>query len=122
MTELQDTLTTICNQLAAVVQQQADDPNPSHDDFHTWGWALSELLDRTYQVALVLEEQVTHYGDTRILSDDEGASPAGRLLETVTRLVQTREALAHAQQHLSEYHAAISHISVMVDPNAEVGS
>lgn len=120
MTDLQDTLTTICTNLDAVARQQADDRNPEHDDFYTWGWALTELLDRVDQVAGVLGHQIAHYGDRRILRDDEDADPTERLLETTQRLSEARGALRLARERIREYHSATSHIGVDVDPDAEV--
>lgn len=120
MTDLQDTLTGICDQLKTVAQQQAEDRDPTHDDFYTWGGALTELLDRVDEIAGVLGRQVAHYGDQRILRDDEGDDPARRLTDMTARLTELRGPLGQARERVREYHSAAAHIGVEVDPDAEV--
>lgn len=122
MTDLHDTLDAICDQLKAAARQQANDRDPAHEDFYAWGWALTELLDRVDAIAEVLERQIPRYGDRRILRDDQGRDPAERLVEAVSRLVETRQALGPARERIRKYHSATSHIAVDVDPDAEVES
>lgn len=122
MTDLHDTLDAICDQLKTAARQQADDHDPAHEDFYTWGWALTELLDRVDQVASVLEQQIPHYDDRRILRDDEGADPHQRLVEMASHLSEVRGPLSLARERIRVYHSAASHIGVAVDPDAEAES
>lgn len=113
---MDERLTALTDQLTSAVRDQHEDRDPAHEDFYAWGWALTEVLDRTDQALSVLERQVEHYGDRRILRDDEGADPAARLDEITSRLAATRSALAPARDRVREYHSAVSHIAVEVDP------
>ena len=113
---MDERLTAVTEQLAGAVRDQHEDRDPAHEDFYTWGWALTELLDRADQVMSVLERQVERYGDRRILRDDEDADPAARLDEITARLAAARTALAPARDRVREYHSAVSHIAVEVDP------
>lgn len=115
---MDERLSAVTDQLAGAVRDQYEDRDPAHEDFSTWGWALTELLDRADQVMSVLERQVGHYGDRRILRDDHGADPTARLAEITACLSATRTALGPARDRVREYHSAVSHIGVEVDPEA----
>lgn len=109
---LDDRLVAVTEQLAGAVRDQHEDRDPACEDFSTWGWALTELLDRGDRAMSVLERQVERYGDRRILRDDEGADPEARLDEISARLAAARTTLALARQRVREYHTAVSHLAV----------
>lgn len=108
----------VCDLLAGTVERQQQDGDPAHEDFYTWGWALSELTQRTQDAGRVLMRQVPRYGDRRVLRDDEGGDPAMRLQEARDHLDQMAAALAQANAAARAYHSAIGHIAVEVDPEA----
>lgn len=124
MVHMTDTVETALDQvtdtLKAVVRRQHYDQDPAHEDFYTWGWALSELTMRTQEAGQVLGRQVAGYGSQRILRDDEdGHDPATRLQEAGEHLREMVTALDRANQAARAYHSAIGHIGVQVDPEAE---
>ncbi|GAA4975648.1 hypothetical protein ACFU8R_28325 [Pseudonocardia alni] len=80
---------------------------------------MTELFDRTDEALQVLQRQVEHYGDHRLLADDEGADPATRIAEITARLSATRAALAPARQRVREYRSAAAHLSVAIDPDPQ---
>lgn len=98
----------------AVVTRQQQDRDPSHEDFYAWGWALSDLTVRLQDVGQLLSRQVASYGERRILRDDEGTDPHGRLLEACAHLDEMAAALGAAHNSAGLYFSAISHIGVEV--------
>lgn len=104
--------------LADAVRRQQADRDPAHEDFYSWGWALSSLTARVQDAGGVLARQVGAYGDRRILRDDEGGDPAARLAEAGAHLDELRAALGVANEAARRYHSAIGHIAVEVDPEA----
>lgn len=110
-------LDTVTDGLRAVVrkQQQGD---PSHEGFYTWGWALSELTANLQDVARLLGRQVSAYGSTRVLRDDEGSDPYRRLTEARRHLDAVVAGLGAANDAARLYHSAVGHIAVEVDPEA----
>lgn len=87
-----------------------------HEDFYAGGWGLGELTALTAHAAQVLGRQVEHYGDDRLIRDDEGADPYERLREARRHLVEMAAALDKANTAAQRYHSAIGHIGVQVDP------
>lgn len=117
-----ETLDTDLDRLSAlfsdVVQRQQGDGDPAHEDFYSWGWALSDFTARVQDAGRVLAAQVQGYGDRRILRDDEGGDPAARLDEARACLVSMMDALGVANAAARSYHSAIGHVAVEVDPEA----
>lgn len=118
MTDTATELDHLTEALRAVVLRQLGDHDPAHEDFYTWGWALSELTMRLDDVGAVLGSQVLAYGERRFLRDDEGDHPAERLGEAARCLGEMRAALVAANAAARRYHSAIGHIAVEVDPEA----
>lgn len=115
---LEGRLDLMAGLLSEVVQAQERDTDPAHEDFYLWGWALSDLTMRLQTVVRVLSGQVAHYGDDRILRDDEGDDWAGRLVEVTRYLDLLARELDQAKKTARRYHSAIGHIAVEVDPEA----
>ncbi|MFR9807364.1 hypothetical protein ACL02T_34490 [Pseudonocardia sp. RS010] len=112
---MDDRLTAVTDQLTAAVRRQADDRNPAHEDFYTWGWALSDIIRRLDDVAGVLGRQVGRYGDNKILRDDQDADPTERLTEAGAHLQALRSSLSSALRSASDYHSAVGHVAVEVE-------
>lgn len=91
------------------------------EDLVAWGSALREIVVTLTTASQVLQEQVTHYGDERLLSDDLGADPYERIGEMRRHLAALTMALTNAAVQAQAYHSAASHISVEVDPDAPRG-
>lgn len=119
MTTTDTALEQVTESLRAVVRQQAADLDPAHEDFYTWGWALSDLTAYTQDAGRVLMRQVAAYGDRRLLRDDDDADPNERLLEARRFLDQMAAALAEANVAARAFHSSIGHIAVAVDPEAQ---
>lgn len=109
-------LDRLTDMLRAAGTSQQQDRDPAHEDFYTWGWALSELTARVHDIGQVLERQVASYGSRRILRDDEGVDPTIRLQEASHQLQEMMIALERANRAARAYHSAIGHIGVEVDP------
>jgi hypothetical protein len=67
-------------------------------------------------VASVLGSQLAHYGDRRILRDDEGGDPALRLQEAAQHLVMLCIALDQANEAARRYQCSAGHIAVEIEP------
>jgi hypothetical protein len=102
--------------LKTVVAAQAQDPDPAHEDFYAWGWAISGAMNQLSHVCRTLQRQVAHYSDSRILLDDEGLNPAERLTQMRTELDTLARLLDQAYAVADRYHQQASHIGVEVDP------
>ncbi len=113
-----DALNTMVEQVRRRVRAQAEDPAPSPADFCAWGLTMTQLIDTLDTLARVLDHQVGHYGDRRILSDDTGADPAQRVLEVQDRLHALWMALRTARSAASAYASTVGHLGVEVDPDA----
>lgn len=112
-----DALDDIVGCLRAAVSGQDHDPDPSHDDFYAWGWQLSELTRTLLTASRMLAEQVEHYGDRRVLRDDEDDVDAMERLAAAAAALRTlNTAMSAAAVAAREYHATIGHIGVEVDP------
>lgn len=103
--------------LAAVTAQQ-DTTDPTHEEFYAWGGALTDTLRRFEYLCTVLDRQVGNYGNRRVLRDDEGINPYGRLAEIRELLKQLSADLQTAGATANLYWSASSHIAVEVDPEA----
>lgn len=101
--------------LGAATRRQWNDRSPDHGDWYSWGWALTEILDRIDQAASVLGEQIPRYGDRHVLRDDAGSDPAERLTEASELLATLRMHLDGAREQARLYHSAIGHVGVVVD-------
>lgn len=104
---------------AAAAQGQVS--APAHEDLHAYGSLLSDSLSALAELARTLAGQVEHYGDRRILRDDAGADPQARLAEAGQHLEQIQATATVAATAAGVYRAAIGHIDVAVDPDAEPG-
>lgn len=113
---VEDEFDRITDLMQAAVTRQRENRDPAHEDFYTWGWALSDLTARLQDGARLLGRQVSGYGNRRILRDDEGADPAARLVEAGAHLAALVSALDQANQAARLYHSAVGHIAVEVDP------
>lgn len=118
MTNTETQLDTVTDGLRAAVTRQQQDRDPAHEDFYTWGWALSELTAQTQNIGGVLARQVAGYGSRRVLRDDEGGDPSVRLAEARAHLDEMGAALSAANSAARLYHSSIGHIAVEVDPEA----
>lgn len=118
MTAREDHLESVTTRLAQVVADQQTDADPAHEDFYAWGAALTELIYRLGGLCRVLDGQIEHYGDRRILYDDEGADPAKRVAEMRFRLAGVGIHLENALMAAQLYHSEASHLAVAVDPEA----
>lgn len=116
---MQTELDRVTDDLRAVVSQQQRNADPAHEDFYAWGWALSELTAGVQGAGGVLGRQVTAYGNRRVLRDDDGADPYGRLAEACGHLEAMGVALAEANAAARLFHSAIGHVAVAVDPEVQ---
>jgi hypothetical protein len=103
------------------VLTQADDLHPAHEDFHAWGYALSELTYRLAGVCRTLEQQVASYGHRRLLADDDGGDPYQRLADMRRLLADLSTRFDAAGVIAHQYHAEAGHLGVEVDPDAPAG-
>lgn len=109
-------LDQLADDLRGAVARQRGDSAPAHEDFSTWGWALSELTALLDQAAGMLAQQVAGYGQRQLLRDDEHADPYDRLRTAADHLATFRTHVAAAGAAARNYHSAIGHIAVEVDP------
>lgn len=119
MIKVETALDQVTDKLRAAVTRQQQDRDPAHEDFYTWGWALSDLTMRVQDAGRVLSRQVAQYGDNRVLRDDEDGDPYERLSEARGHLDTMAAALGQANQAARLYHSAIGHIAVEVDPEVD---
>jgi len=117
---IEQMLDAVSTDLQKAVQRQHRDSAPNHSDWYSWGWGLTDLLDRVDQVAGVLTRQVEAYAERPDLGDDAGWDPATRLATAGDELDRLREALAPARRAIREFHNAIGHISTAPDDDVEV--
>lgn len=94
------------------------DPDPAHEDFYTWGAAITEITDTLDRVCRALGEQGGHEGDTRVLRDDAGMDPYERLADTRYHLAALYPALEHANAAARGLPLLHRHIAMEVDPDA----
>jgi hypothetical protein len=92
-----------------------------HEDFARWGSALTELTGTLALVCRILDGQITHYGDERVLSDDAGGDPYERVGEMRRHLSALDMALTEASVQSQAYRDASGHLGVEVDPDATPG-
>lgn len=92
-----------------------------HEDFARWGSALTELTGSLALVCRILDGQITHYGDERVLSDDTGGDPYERIGEMRRHLAALDMALTEASVQAQAYRDASRHLGVDVDPDATPG-
>jgi hypothetical protein len=110
-------LEQVTDDFRAAVTCQQQDGDPAHEDFYTWGWALSDLTMRLQDAGRVLSRQIAAYGERRVLRDDEeGSDPHARLLEACAHLDEMAAALGSANNSARLYHSAVGHIGVEVNP------
>lgn len=88
---------------------------PNHTDFYELAGSLSPTLIALMDVATILQQQVAHYGDGRVVYDDtRTVDPAQRLAQAADKLAALRTALFAAHAHTERYWSAIAHIGVEV--------
>lgn len=87
-------------------------------DLLGWGVALTEITTTLAGLSRHLERRIVHYGDHRLLGDDQGADPYERLGEMRRHLAALALALTEAAVQAQAYHGAATHIEVEVDLNA----
>ena len=104
----------------AAVTAQRDTPDPSHEEFYAWGGALTDTLRRFEYLCAVLDRQVGNYGNRRVLRDDDGINPYGRLAEMRELLKQLSADLRAAGATADRYWSASLHIVAEVDPQADI--
>lgn len=109
-------LDTLTDQVRAAVSSQREEADAAHEDFYAWGWALSDMLNQLDHLCRTLDHQIAHYGDARVLRDDEGADPYERLSEMRAKLSGVQRQLGGAEAAAREFHSAASHIAVEVSP------
>jgi len=87
-------------------------------DLLGWGVAFTEITTTLAGVSRHLERRIVHYGDHRLLRDDQGADPYERLGEMRRHLAALALALTEAAVQAQAYHAAATHVDVEVDLDA----
>ncbi len=101
--------------VALADREQRCDADPCHEDFYSWGWALSDLTAQLAGIANLLARQVEHYPDRFVLRDDQGADPAQRIEACVGALTELTGTLRTAEDFARLYHQGMSHIAVEDD-------
>lgn len=117
---LDETLGTASAAIRDAARRQRRAPR-HHQDFASWGSALTELLGSLALTCRLLNEQITHYGDDRVLSDDTGGDPYQRIGEMRRYLAALDMALTEASVQAQAYRDASRHLDVEVDPDATPG-
>lgn len=102
--------------LTSAVSAQHYDADPAHEDFYAWGWFLASAMSQLSRASWTLQQQIAHYGDRRILRDDEGMDPAERLARMRVELAALTGLLDQAYTVADRYHQESSHLAVAVDP------
>lgn len=96
---------------AALLAQRAD-RDPAHEDFYSFGYALSVLPQVLSEFAAIVERQVRAYPTRYAVSDDQGRDPQARITEAARHLHVLTATLARAAHMGSEFHCSIGHIAV----------
>lgn len=91
---------------------------PTEDELRDHGWQLAQLTGGLSDLAAWLSNEVSRFGDHRLLHDDRGGD-ATRPLGTASReLAALRRALTTAETAARDFYAAIGHVAVDVDLDA----
>lgn len=87
---------------------------PNHGDFYEIAAEAADTLRGLSALAGVLARQVAGYGKGRVLRDDEGWDPAGRIAEAAAFAAVMQRDLDHAARSADRFQSMVGHIAVEV--------
>ena len=91
---------------------------PTEAELRDHGWQLAQLTGGLGDLAALLANEMSTFGDHRLLDDDRGGD-AGRPLEAASgELEALRRALTAAEAAARDFYTAIGHVAVDVDLDA----
>lgn len=90
--------------------------NTAPDELYRASGALVAMLGAITEISEHLSDAVAHLADDRVLRDDDGGDPAGRIAAARQHLTATATATRAATQAASDNHTTIGHLGVAPDP------
>lgn len=91
---------------------------PTEHELRDHGWQLARLTGGLGDLTSWLANEVSRFGDHRLLHDDRGGDATRPLGAASRELAALRRALATAETAARDFCAAIGHVAVDVDLDA----
>ncbi|MBA0125183.1 hypothetical protein H0B56_06480 [Haloechinothrix sp. YIM 98757] len=110
-------LDTAASEIRNAIQHVEIEEVPTQVELRDAGWHLTHLSGDLAELAAILGEQASRYGERNVLSEVSGEDPGPTVARAYRELATARKALEQAEAAAREYYTAISRVYPAVSPD-----